>query len=250
MGSDSKGALAVGAYGRPGLGASPFSMPILLEACLDSASRARVAERGGAGRIELCDRLDVGGTTPSISLIEATVSATNIPVNVILRPRGGDFRYSSAELDMMKREAEALKRLGAAGIVLGILASNGTVDAARTREVMDAANGLSATFHLAFEQVPDPREGLETLIDLGVERLLTAGGSGRALDGADAIRALVEQSAGRIAIMAGGSIREPNVAEIVRRTGVREIHTRGWAVAEILERANSAAAEMRRGAPA
>jgi len=215
-------------------------MSILLEACLDSVDLARMAEWGGAKRIELCDRLDIGGTTPGVALIRAVVSAVGIPVFAIIRPRGGDFVYSGAELDAMKRDAAMLKDLGAAGLVVGVLKANDTIDTARTLEVIDAAAGLPATFHLAFERVPDRQVGLESLIGIGVDRLLTKGGGRTALDGADGIRALVDLAAGRIAVMAGGSVREQNVEDIVRRSGVNEIHTRGLAVADILARANGA----------
>jgi copper homeostasis protein len=215
-------------------------VPILLEACLDSVDLARAAEWGGASRIELCDRLDVGGTTPSVELIETVVAAVRIPVFAIVRPRGGDFFYSESELDTMKRDATMMKGLGVRGLVVGVLNANDTIDAGRTREVIDAGDGLSATFHLAFERVPNRRVGLETLIKIGVSRLLTKGGGQTALDGADGIRDLVDRAAGRITIMAGGSVREQNVGEIVRRTGVVEIHTRGLAVADILARGNAA----------
>lgn len=217
-------------------------MSILLEACLDSVELARKAEQGGAKRIELCDRLDVGGTTPDAMMIETVVAAVGIPVFAIIRPRGGDFTYTPPEIAAMKRDCVMAIRSGASGIVLGVLNHDSTVDAARTREVMNAAPGVPATFHLAFDDVPDQRVALETLIQIGIARVLTSGGARKALDGADAIRRLVEQAAQRIAIMAGGSIREANVAEIVRRTGVMEIHTRGLAIAEMLALAEAAAA--------
>lgn len=215
-------------------------MSILLEACLDSVDLAQAAERGGAKRIELCERLDIGGTTPSAALIRAVVEAVRIPVFAIVRPRGGDFHYSSAEVETMKRDAATLKGLGAAGLVLGILNADFTIDAGRNREVVDAANGLPATFHLAFERVPHQGKAVETLVDIGFERVLTKGGGKTALDGIDGIRRLADQSTGRIRIMAGGSVREDNVREIVDRTGVTEIHSRGLAVAEILRQANMA----------
>ena len=140
----------------------------------------------------------------------------------------------------MKRDAELAKRSGASGIVLGVLKTDDTVDQVRTREVMDAARGLPATFHLAFDRVPDQHAALDTLMQVGIERVLTKGGARTALDGAEKIRALVDHARERITIMAGGSIRESNVAEIVQRTGVSEIHTRGVAVAEILALANGA----------
>ncbi|HET9424052.1 MAG TPA: copper homeostasis protein CutC [Gemmatimonadaceae bacterium] len=207
---------------------------MLLEACLDSLELAARAEQGGAGRIELCDRLDVGGTTPTRGLIERVVGAVGIPVFPIIRPRGGDFFHSADEVESMKRDVEVAAKAGAAGIVLGILHPDRTIDAERTRSVMDVAPHLPATFHLAFDQAPDPGLALETLVHIGIARVLTRGGGRTALDGVEGLRRLVGQSAGRIHIMAGGGVREDNAEEIVRRSGVREIHSRGTAVAEMV----------------
>jgi copper homeostasis protein len=220
-------------------------MPVLLEACLDSVELARRAEEGGAGRIELCDRLDVGGTTPSPALIEQTIAAVSIPVFPIIRPRGGDFDYTPAEIEQMKRDAEMARDAGARGIVLGVLTPGKKIDVERTRSVMDVVPDLPATFHLAFEDVADQASALETLIDIGVARVLTSGGARTAIEGADGLRRLVDQSAGRIVIMAGRSVREHNVAEIVRRAGVGEVHSRGLAVAEMIKAANSVVAASR-----
>ncbi len=197
---------------------------------MDSVVSARAAERGGARRIELCDNLGEGGTTPSAGMIAAVVSAVRIPVYVILRPRGGDFVYSDAELDVMCRDARVVHAAGAAGVVVGALHADSTVDVARTQSVIAAAGVLPVTFHRAFDLVPDPAAALETLIGIGVERVLTSGGATSALDGVPIIRQLVTQADGRIAIMAGGGLQEENVAEVVRRSGVREVHVRGTRV--------------------
>ena len=207
---------------------------MLLEACLDTLDLAVKAEAGGAGRIELCDRLDIGGTTPSRALISSVVRAVTIPVFVIIRPRGGDFLYSQAEIDTMKKDVEMAAKAGAAGIVLGVLHPDRTVDVARTRSVMDVAPDLPATFHLAFDQTPNQRDALGAVIDAGLARVLTSGGAGKAVDGVEQLRQLVEQSAGRIHIMAGGGVRAHNAEEIVRRSGVREVHSRGTEVSAIL----------------
>jgi copper homeostasis protein len=213
---------------------------ILLEACLDSVELAVAAEEGGARRIELCEHLEVGGTTPTEDLIEATVAAVTIPVFAIIRPRGGDFLYSPAERDRMKHDAEMARRAGAAGVVVGMLKPDDTVDEPRTREVVDAAGGLPATFHLAFERVPRQHDALEALMRIGIARVLTKGGHRTALEGADSLRALVDHARDRIIVMAGGNVRETNVAEIVRRSGVTEVHSRGLKVAEIVREANAA----------
>jgi copper homeostasis protein len=209
-------------------------MTVLLEACLDSLELAVAAEEGGAGRIELCDRLDVGGTTPSRELIEQVVAAVRIPVFPIIRVRGGDFFHSDAEVEQMKRDVEMAAAAGAAGIVIGILAPDRTIDRVRTRAVMDVAPHLRATFHLAFDQAADQAQALEAVAEIGIARILTRGGGKTALDGVEGLRRLVGQSAGRVQVMAGGSVREDNAEEIVKRSGVREIHSRGTAYREMV----------------
>jgi copper homeostasis protein len=220
-------------------------MTMLLEACLDSLELAVAAEEGGAGRIELCDRLDVGGTTPSRELIEQVVAAVRIPVFPIIRVRGGDFFHSDAEVEQMKRDVEMAAAAGAAGIVIGILAPDRTIDRVRTRAVMDVAPHLPATFHLAFDQAADQAQALEAVAEIGIARILTRGGGKTALDGVEGLRRLVGQSAGRVQVMAGGSVREDNAEEIVRRSGVREIHSRGTAYREMVAAARRGEARGR-----
>lgn len=220
-------------------------MTMLLEACLDSLELAVAAEEGGAGRIELCDRLDVGGTTPSRELIERVVAAVRIPVFPIIRVRGGDFFHSDAEVEQMKRDVEMAAAAGAAGIVIGILAPDRTIDRVRTRAVMDVAPHLPATFHLAFDQAADQAQALEAVAEIGIARILTRGGGKTALDGVEGLRRLVGQSAGRVQVMAGGSVREDNAEEIVRRSGVREIHSRGTAYREMVAAARRGEARGR-----
>jgi copper homeostasis protein len=211
-------------------------MTVLLESCLDSVELAIAAERGGAERIELCDRLDIGGTTPSKQLIEQVIAAVKIPVNPIIRVRGGDFFHTDAEVEQMKRDAEMAAHAGAAGIVIGILKNDQTVDAKRTRAVMEVAPHIPTTFHLAFDATRDLDEALDTIASIGVARVLTKGGGPTALEGVDGLRRLVERSA-TVRIMAGGKVRADNVEEIVRRSGVREVHSRGTEVAEIVRAA-------------
>jgi copper homeostasis protein len=220
-------------------------MTVLLEACLDSLELAVAAEEGGAGRIELCDRLDVGGTTPSRELIEQVVAAVRIPVFPIIRVRGGDFFHSDAEVEQMKRDVEMAAAAGAAGIVIGILAPDRTIDRVRTRAVMDVAPHLPATFHLAFDQAADQAQALEAVAEIGIARILTRGGGKTALDGVEGLRRLVGQSAGRVQVMAGGSVREDNAEEIVMRSGVREIHSRGTAYREMVAAARRGEARGR-----
>ncbi|AHG88917.1 Copper homeostasis protein cutC [Gemmatirosa kalamazoonensis] len=202
-------------------------MPVVVEACIDSVASAVAAERGGAARVELCDALHDAGTTPSAGMIAAVKERVRVPVFVIVRPRGGGFVYSAEELDVMRRDVIAARRLGADGVVIGALRPDGTVDDAATRALVDAAEGLPVTFHRAFDLVADRDAALDALVACGVSRVLTSGGAPSAIEGADAIAALVRRAADRLTVLAGGGIREAHVAELVRRTGVREVHVRG-----------------------
>ena len=199
---------------------------ILIEAAVETLDSALAAERAGASRIELCAKLSVGGTTPDAGLIAAVAERIRIPVFVMVRPRGGRFVYSNDDIDAMSRDIERATSIGTAGIVTGALTADDQVDVRHTRTLLDAAAGLPVTFHRAFDVVPDPLIALEQLIDLGVSRVLTSGGAATAAEGADSIAALVDQTRGRIAVIAGGGIREHNARDVIARTGVGEIHTR------------------------
>ena len=206
-------------------------MPVLVEACVDSVASAVAAERGGAGRLELCDNLFDGGTTPSAGMISAVKAAVHIPVFVIIRPRGGGFCYSDAELGVMRLDIEAARMLGADGIVLGALTVDAQVAVDPMRALLDAAGAMPSTFHRAFDLTPDLGRSLEDLMALGVKRVLTSGGAAKALDGVPDIAALVKRAGGGVMVMAGGGVREENVQEIVHRTGVAEVHVRGTRLA-------------------
>ena len=199
---------------------------MLVEAAIDTIESAIAAERAGADRVELCAGLDNGGTTPKAGLIGVTRTRINIPVFVLIRPRGGGFVYSADEIEVMKRDVRFARSEGAAGIVTGALDEKGRVDIVTTRALIEAAGGLSVTFHRAFDAACDLSEALEMLIDAGVSRVLTSGGANTALEGAHTIGRLVDQSNGRIIIVAGGGIRAHNVREVIARTGVTEIHAR------------------------
>ena len=202
------------------------AMSILIEACVETVASALAAERGGARRLELCAAIGDAGTTPSAGMISAVKAHVRIPVVVIIRPRGGGFVYSGLEMDVMRRDIEGARASGADGIAVGALTPDSRVDEARTRELVRAASEMPVTFHRAFDMTVDLHASLDTLIDAGVTRVLTSGGASTALEGASTISALRERAAGRLEIMAGGGIREGNVAEVVRRTGVTEIHVR------------------------
>ncbi len=197
---------------------------ILFEACVDSVAAAVAAQEGGAGRVELCADLLEGGCTPSAGTIQLARKLLHIGMNVIIRPRGGDFCYSEVEFEAMKLDIELCRRVGANGVVIGILNADGTVDAARTAELIRLARPLSVTFHRAFDVTRDPYEALETLIGLGVDRILTSGQEPSVLEGLDLIADLVQRAGDRVIIMPGAGITERNVAKIVAASGAREFH--------------------------
>lgn len=198
--------------------------PLLIEVCVDSVASAIAAERGGAQRVELCSDLLEGGITPSLGLLEAVRSSISIAVHPIIRPRGGDFCYSGEEFEIMQRDVEIAKRAGADGVVLGVLDASDGVDIARTRQLVELARPLTVTFHRAFDVSADLFDSLEHICHTGADRILTSGGEQGSAHGIETISKLVKFARGRIQIMAGGGISVSNVAQILQRTGVREIH--------------------------
>jgi copper homeostasis protein len=197
---------------------------VLVEACVATVASALAAESAGAGRLELCANLVEGGITPSVGMLMGVRERVRLPLFVLIRPRGGDFLFDGDEREVMLRDIAEAGARGADGVVIGALDLGGRVDEALTRRLVEAARPMGVTFHRAFDLVRDPARELETLIGLGIERVLTSGQAPSALLGSAAIAALVAQGAGRIAVMAGGGINEANAARIVRETGVREIH--------------------------
>ncbi len=196
----------------------------LLEICVDSLDSALAAQRGGANRVELCSNLHEGGVTPSAGLIAVARREISIALHVMIRPRGGEFLYTPEEIEAMKRDIDITKQARADGVVLGILDAQGNVDVSRTSELVERARPLSVTFHRAFDLAPDLFAALEDVMRAGAHRVLTSGGESKAEDALPTLAALVEKSAGRIAILVGGGIRDHNVKRIVQATGAREVH--------------------------
>ena len=196
-----------------------------LEVCVDSLESAIAAARGGAERIELCSGLSEGGITPSAGLISAVREAVGIQVCVIIRPRGGNFVYTDAELGVMRRDIVAAKAHRVDGVVLGVLTHDQDVDRVRTAELIKLARPLQVTFHRAFDVCRDLERALEDVIACGADRLLTSGGPSDAMKGMHAIAGLQRKAGERIRIMAGGGVRIGNVRTIAAHTGIREVHT-------------------------
>jgi copper homeostasis protein len=197
---------------------------MIFEICIDSVEGALAAQAAGAQRVELCDNLVEGGTTPSLGMIQVACHKAAIAVNVIIRPRGGDFVYSGLEYEVMQADIQAAKAAGANGVVIGLLLPDGTVDVERTRRLVELARPMSVTFHRAFDLSRDPAEALEALCSLGIDRLLTSGQKADAQEGRECIARMVQQAGERIIVMAGGGITAGNVAGIISATGVREVH--------------------------
>ncbi|XP_036592270.1 copper homeostasis protein cutC homolog isoform X1 [Trichosurus vulpecula] len=196
----------------------------LMEVCVDSVESAINAERGGAGRIELCSGLLEGGTTPSMGVLQVVKQCIQIPVFVMIRPRGGDFLYSDREVEVMKADIRLAKLYGADGLVFGALTEDGRVDSELCMALLSTCRPLPVTFHRAFDMVQDPVVALETLLTLGFERVLTSGCDSSALEGLPVIKQLVEQAKGKIVVMPGGGITERNLQRILEGSGATEFH--------------------------
>ncbi len=197
---------------------------MIIEACVNSAVSAIEAQKGGAGRVELCENLHDGGTTPSAGSIRLARNKLQIDLFVMIRPRGGDFLYSTEEFEIMKEDIRVAKNLGADGVVFGILLPGGALDVKRMRVLIEMARPMGVTCHRAFDMTADPFQAMEDLIGLGVDRILTSGQQPTAQQGAPLIRDLINKSAGRIIIMPGSGIKEPNAAAVIESTGAKEIH--------------------------
>jgi copper homeostasis protein len=198
----------------------------LVEAAVETLDSALAAERAGADRIELCDNLSVGGTTPGAELIATVAERTRLPLFVLIRPRAGDFVYSDHEFDRMIRDIELARSMGVAGIVTGALTPDARVDIERTRTLVQASGSLPATFHRAIDSAANLSTALEGAIDAGASRVLTSGGAATAVEGVEVIAALVDRARERITVIAGGGIRQHNVGDVIAQTGVHEVHAR------------------------
>ena len=194
------------------------------EICANSVASCIAAQDGGADRVELCAGIPEGGTTPSVGMIRCARESIGIGLNVIIRPRGGDFLYSESEIREMVYDIEAAKELGVDGLVFGCLCPDGSVDMENMRLLMEASGDTPVTFHRAFDHTSDPLKALEDIIELGCARILTSGCRPTAAEGAPLLAQLVEKAGDRIIIMPGCGVNESNIAETARLSGAREFH--------------------------
>lgn len=194
-----------------------------LEVCCGDLQSVRAAIEGGAHRVELCEALELDGLTPSEAMMESAIG-TGIPVQVLIRVREGDFVYNKDEICKMRNDIRLARKLGAAGVVIGALMPDGSIDEEAIRCMMDEAEGLSVTFHRAFDVCRKPEEALEKIISLGCHRLLTSGQATTAEQGIPMLKKLIEQADGRIIIMPGAGVNPQNASRILEETGALEIH--------------------------
>lgn len=199
---------------------------IVFESCVESAAAAAASARGGADRIELCANLDAGGTTPALHDLERSAAGLTIPVVAMARVRPGSFVYTADEIRDTVRTIRALRAAGAAGIVFGALTVDGDIDAEATARVIEAARPLPVTFHRALDASRDLDRALDTLLELGVDRVLTSGGAATAAEGVATLRRLVVRAGDGLAVIAGGNVRAHTVAALVGDSGVRDVHAR------------------------
>ena len=197
---------------------------MIFEVCVDSVAGVAAASTAGAERVELCADLLEGGITPSRGMVHQARSIAGIGLNVMIRPRGGDFLFDDDEMAAMEADIESSKAEGADGVVIGLLTADARIDVERTRRLIAVARPMSVTFHRAFDMTVDPFAALDTLIELGVDRVLTSGQEATVLEGAPLLAELVRRAGERIVVMPGGGITARNIDRIVVEVRPREIH--------------------------
>lgn len=203
-----------------------MSEDVKIEICLDSVASAIAAESGGADRVELADNLLEGGTTPSDGMLRVVRERVAIGIQMMIRPRGGDFCYSEDEYAVMEADVRRAREQGADGVVFGILNPDGTVDTDRCARLRELAGPMNATFHRAFDVTPDPHVAFENLVEIGFDRVLTSGQAPTVWEGLDLIVELVDRAGDRIVVMPGGDLREDSVGKFRQKSGAREFHLR------------------------
>lgn len=197
---------------------------MIKEACVESLIDAIEAEKRGADRIELCDNLSQGGTTPSYGTIKLALSTLKIPVFPIIRPRGGDFYYTPAEIEVIKEDIKICKSLGVKGVVLGILTADKKIDFKTLAEFMELAKPMEVTFHKAIDELEDPTLVIDELINLGVKRILSSGTKPTALEGRDILNKMIEKAGDRLTIVVAGKVTKEILPEVSNLIPAKEYH--------------------------
>lgn len=200
-------------------------MKYIIEVATSDFATTASAVEGGADRIELCGNLAEGGTTPSYGTLKKCREAFSVLLYPIIRPRGGDFLYTSEEFEIMLHDVKICKEFGYDGVVIGMLNADGSIALEPCKKLVEAAYPLGVTFHRAFDRCRNPFEALEQIIEIGCERILTSGQRANATDGIQMITDLNKAANGRIIIMPGSGVRAENIKLLANRTGCTEFHS-------------------------
>ena len=197
---------------------------MIKEACVESFEKAKEAQDKGANRIELCENLIVGGTTPSYGTVKVCLKKLNIPIFPMIRARGGNFIYSKDEIEIMKEDIKIFKELGVKGLVLGCLTSDNKIDLELTKELVDLAYPMEVTFHKAIDEIQNPLDYIDDLVNIGIKRILTSGGKATALEGKDVINEIIKKSNERLKIVVAGKVTKENLNELQNFISTDEFH--------------------------
>ncbi|WP_338942907.1 copper homeostasis protein CutC [Fusobacterium nucleatum] len=197
---------------------------MIKEACVESFEKALEAQNNGADRIELCENLSVGGTTPSYGTVKICLEKLNIPIFPMIRARGGNFVYSKDEIEIMKEDIKVFKDLGVKGLVLGCLTSDNKIDLELTKTLVNLAYPMEITFHKAIDEISNPLDYIEDLVNIGIKRILTSGGKATALEGKDLINEMIKKSNGRLKIVVAGKVTKENLNELSNLISADEFH--------------------------
>ena len=197
---------------------------MIKEACVESFEKALEAQNNGADRIELCENLSVGGTTPSYGTVKICLEKLNIPIFPMIRARGGNFVYSKDEIEIMKEDIKVFKDLGVKGLVLGCLTSDNKIDLELTKTLVNLAYPMEITFHKAIDEISNPLDYIEDLVNIGIKRILTSGGKATALEGKDLINDMIKKSNGRLKIVVAGKVTKENLNDLSNLISADEFH--------------------------
>ena len=197
---------------------------MIKEACVESFEKALEAQNNGANRIELCENLAVGGTTPSYGTVKVCLEKLDIPIFPMIRARGGNFIYSKDEIEIMKEDIKIFKELGVKGVVLGCLTSDNKIDLELTKKLVNLAYPMEVTFHKAIDEIQNPLDYIDNLINIGIKRILTSGGKATALEGKDLINDMIKKSNGRLKIVVAGKVTKENLNGLSNLISANEFH--------------------------